>query len=196
MLTSISPLGERARNNRWGVTVGFYIAASVAAAGALGAAIGAIGSLLALPGAARGALLAAAVAAGVAWDAAGLATPGVRRQVNEDWLHRYRGWAYGAGFGAQLGLGVVTIVTSATVYVTLAGELLAGSAAAGAVIGAAFGLMRALPLPLAGRARSFSDLRAHHRQLVALAPTGRRATTAVGAVGVAVLVAATVGGLR
>ena len=36
--------------------------------------------------------------------------------MNEEWLTSYRGWVYGAGFGAQLGTGVVTIVTSPIVY--------------------------------------------------------------------------------
>ncbi|HWG72869.1 MAG TPA: hypothetical protein VG184_02310 [Acidimicrobiales bacterium] len=196
MLTSISPLGERARNNRWGVTVGAYVVASTAAAAAVGTAVGAVGSVVPLSATPRGALLAAVVAAAVVCDAGGFPLPTVHRQVNEDWLRRYRGWAYGAGFGAQLGVGVVTIVTSATVYAALAGELLAGSALAGAAIGAAFGLARALPLPVGGRARSFADLASLHRRLVGLGSAGRRATVTVGALAVTVLVATSVGSVR
>src|SRR5580693_517801 len=117
MLASINPLGERARGNRWGWTVVGYTVAAVAAAAALGAALGALGGLGAhgagwrLP-----AIGGVALAAGIA----DLAAPGrllsPRRQVDEGWLSRYRGWVYGVGFGAQLGVGVVTVVTSATVY--------------------------------------------------------------------------------
>jgi len=71
------------------------------------------------------------------------ALPTIRRQVNEEWLYRYRGWVYGAGFGLQLGLGVVTIVTTSAVYATLLVAFLAGSWQAGAVVGATFGLARA-----------------------------------------------------
>ena len=60
-----------------------------------------------------------------------LRVPGPRRQVNERWLDEYRGWVYGLGFGAQLGLGVTTIVTSAATYVALFAALLSGTPAAG-----------------------------------------------------------------
>ena len=196
MLTSISPLGERARNNRWGVTVGTYVVASTAAAVAVGAAVGAAGSLLPLSATARGALLAGALAAAVVCDAGGFPLPTVHRQVNEDWLRRYRGWVYGAGFGAQLGVGVATIVTSATVYAALAGELLSGSSVAGAAIGAAFGFARALPLPVGGRARSFADLASLHRRLAGLGSAGRRTTVTVSTVAVTILIAASLGGVR
>lgn len=55
-------------------------------------------------------LAALAGLAGLALDLGlgALRLPGPARQVDEDWLARYRGWVYGAGFGTQLGLGVVT----------------------------------------------------------------------------------------
>ena len=83
--------------------------------------------------------------------AAGLRLPTWRRQVDEAWLARYRGWVYGAGFGLQLGLGVVTIVTSATVYATVLLCALSGSPPVGLALGALFGLARALPVLGAGR---------------------------------------------
>src|SRR5439155_19758853 len=87
------------------------------------------------------------LAAGIALDArvGGLRLPSSRRQVNEDWLTRYRGWVYGGAFGLQLGTGVVTIVTGSAVYLTFVAAFLSGSAAAGAAIGATFGLLRSLP---------------------------------------------------
>jgi len=85
---------------------------------------------------------------GVALDAGlvGSRLPSLRRQVNEDWLRRYRGWVYATGFGVQLGLGVVTIVSISSVYLAFIAALLSGSAATGALIGGSFGLLRATPL--------------------------------------------------
>jgi hypothetical protein len=152
MLGSITPLGERSRGRRWGVTVTAFGLAAGAAGAALGAVLGAAGGLVAISAGARTGLLGVAVAAAVVVDATpGLRAPGPRRQVNEAWLHRYRGWVYGAGFGLQLGLGVTTIVSTAAVYATGAAAFLAGSAGAGAAVGAAFGLARAATLFAAGR---------------------------------------------
>jgi hypothetical protein len=151
MLGSITPLGERSRGRRWGITVTAFALAAGAAGAALGAALGAAGGLVAISAPARTGLLGVAVAAAIVADLVpGLRAPGPRRQVNEAWLHRYRGWAYGAGFGIQLGLGVTTIVSTAAVYATGAAAFLAGSAAAGAVVGSAFGLARAATLLAAG----------------------------------------------
>jgi hypothetical protein len=87
-------------------------------------------------------------ALGLAMDVGlgGLRLPTIHRQVNEEWMSRYRGPIFGAGFGFQLGSGVVTIVTTSAIYLTLAGELLSGNVASGALIGSVFGLARALPI--------------------------------------------------
>jgi len=151
MLGSITPLGERSRGRRWGITVTAFAVAATGAGAVAGALLGAAGGLAGISAAIRMVLLGAAVAVAVAVDLApGLRVPGPRRQVNEAWLHRYRGWVYGAGFGVQLGLGVTTIVSTAAVYATGAAAFLAGSAAAGALVGAAFGLARAATLLAAG----------------------------------------------
>ena len=78
----------------------------------------------------------------------GLSLPSWRRQVDEAWIGRYRGWVVGVGFGAQLGFGVVTIITSSTTYAVVVLAVLSGTPWAGALIGGAFGLVRALPLVL------------------------------------------------
>jgi sulfite exporter TauE/SafE len=166
MLGSITPLGERSRGRRWGITVTAFALGAVAAGAAAGAALGAAGSVVALTAATRAWALAVAVALAVVVDAApGLRPPGPRRQVNEEWLHRYRGWVYGAGFGVQLGLGVTTIVSTAAVYATGAAAFLAGSAAAGALVGGAFGAARAATLLASGRVREPRALALLHRRL-------------------------------
>lgn len=147
MLGSITPLGERGRNRRWGITVTTYLVGSVLGGVTIAGALGALGATIGLGawsvGARLGAL-AAAVAMGLAADLhlGGLRLPTIHRQVNEDWMVRYRSWVYGLGFGFQLGLGVVTIVTTSAVYAMLVASLLSGSAVAGALIGGVFGLVR------------------------------------------------------
>jgi MFS family permease len=183
MLSSITPLGERGRAGRWGITVTAYAAGSAAGGAAVGALAGALGWLLPLElgGAARVVLvlLALAAAAAVLVETGVLPhLPTVHRQVDEDWLHRYRGWVYGAGFGFQLGTGVVTIVTSPTVYVTGVLAVLTGSPIRGAAVGLAFGLTRALPVVLARRVTTTATLAATSRRLVALEPAGQRVAAA------------------
>ncbi len=189
MLTSISPLGERARHNRWSITVSSYVASSVAAAAGIGLLLGLIGSVAGASLAERAVMLAVLAVAAAAADGLGAQAPGPRRQVDEDWLNRYRGWAYGAGFGAQLGAGVATIVTTATIWLYLAAALVSGAWWLGAAVGAAFGLARSLPLMGAGRVRSFSQLQQRHATLVRVAPLARRVTTSFAAAAAVTLVA-------
>lgn len=146
MLASITPLGQRGRNASWTRMVSFYVVASAAGGGVMGAALGAVGS--ALPGlGTRTKLVVGVVAAAlaVALDARG-GPPTMRRQVDENWLNRYRDWVCGTGFGFQLGFGGITIVTSASLYLTWLLELLVATPAASAIVGVVFGLSRALPI--------------------------------------------------
>ncbi|MEA2369534.1 MAG: hypothetical protein QOH38_2252 [Thermoleophilaceae bacterium] len=180
MLASITPLGERARGSRWGPTVGFYLAGSTLAGAATGTLAGALGSLVWPDGGAlhvRAALLAAAIALGLALDVRGL-LPTFRRQVNEDWLREYRGWVYGAGFGAQLGLGVTTIVTTSLVYATLVAAFVSAGPAAGAAIVGLFGAARGATLLLGARVRQPADLARLHRTIDAWRPRVRAITLA------------------
>src|SRR5690349_20670955 len=165
MLASICPLGERARHQSYPITVVAFVAASTGAATLLGALLGILGAPIApsvgLIMVATGAL------AGLLFDlrAFGWRVPGPRRQVNEDWLVTYRGWVYGAGFGAQLGVGVVTIVVASMTWVALGCALLAGSMWGGAIVGATFGLARAAPILATARVRDATGLRTVMRSL-------------------------------
>ena len=178
MLGSITPLGERGRQARWAITVSAYIAGSAAAGATLGALAGLVGSA-ALDGvgaAPRLAALAGAVLVGALVDGgrSRLRLPTVRRQVDDAWMHEFRGWVYGLGFGVQLGLGVVTIVTTATVYLTFLAALLTGSALAGGLVGLAFGAVRALPVLAVRRVRSPGALGTVEARLRHLEPSARR----------------------
>ena len=150
MLSSISPLGERARNARWWLTTTAYLTGSVLGGLALGGLAAAVGSLV--PAGWRSSAAAQLVVAGLLLvglildlGTGGLALPSWRRQVDEQWLTRYRGWVYGVGFGAQLGFGLVTIITSATTYAVVLLAAWSGQLGAGLAIGGTFGLVRALP---------------------------------------------------
>jgi hypothetical protein len=179
MLASITPLGERGRRSTWGVTVtAFALGATAAGAGA-GAMLGALGNAF-LPAGGRLAAIVGLLAAALALDLLAPAVPGPRRQVNERWLDEYRGWVYGLGYGAQLGVGVTTIVTSATTYAALGAAFLAGPVG-GAVIVGCFGAVRGLtPLAAAG-VRTPGQLMAVHRGLERWrTPVHRGATALLG----------------
>jgi hypothetical protein len=193
MLTSITPLGERGRRRRWILTTAWYLLGSTAG----GAAVGALAGTLAvaagkLPAGPRVLVIVAALAcAGAALtDARGIRLPSWRRQVDEDWLQRYRGWVVGGGFGIQLGFGLVTIVSSASVYAALALAVLTGSFWGAVAVGTTFGLVRALPLLTVRRVRTGEALAALHRRVNAIAPRARTATVTVLAVGALALAAA------
>jgi len=185
MLTSITPLGERGRHRRWSVTVTAYAAGSTVAGAMMG---GALGLLPAPPPRAALVVLAVACALAAALDMRPSLLPTVRRQVNEDWLVTYRGWVCGVGFGTQLGLGVVTIVTTASVYVVLLAAGLSGRWSSGAVVGATFGLLRATPTLLLWSVTSTARLIELSGRLARWAGPATRLTTALLS-GIAVLCA-------
>ena len=179
MLASITPLGERGRGASWRRTVTAYVVASTIGGAVMGGLLGLLGDLVSIrdstwPVAIGGAaaLLAAAL------DLAGW-LPTLRRQVDETWMNSYRDWVYGAGFGLQLGLGATTIVTSASLYLVWVVELLTGNAGVGALVGAAFGLSRALPLAGTRRLTTADVLRRAQRRWHERLPLARRATIAV-----------------
>lgn len=151
MLASISPLGERTRHSRWVVTVLAYLVGSVLGGAAIGTVSAALGSAIPISWRASPAgaiVLALLLMAGLLLDRRfrGLPLPMWHRQVDEEWLSRYRGWVYGLGFGAQLGFGVVTIVSSSTVYAVALLCVSSGSWPVGLSLGMTFGVVRAAPV--------------------------------------------------
>ncbi|MEO6467570.1 MAG: hypothetical protein ABIP21_00610 [Acidimicrobiia bacterium] len=148
MLASIHPLGERARSQRFSVTVVALTIGSIGGGAIFGALLGALGSFISGSGsvALRAGVLAVAAVVGAIIDGRTRRVPSWHRQVNEDWLGRYRGWVYGFGFGTQLGVGVLTIVTTAAVYLTWVAAAATASPGLGLVVGASFGFARSVPL--------------------------------------------------
>lgn len=177
MLTSIHPLGERARHNRWGLTVGAFVVAAIGSGAVLGVMLGWAGSLL--PGETwRWPVAAGVVAAAGIADLLRVRPPGPRRQVNEDWIGTYRGWVYGGGFGAQLGVGFATYVVTWGVWAMFALMILVGDPLGGALIGAAFGLGRSVFPLAAGRIDRPSRLTEFSRRMADLAGPVARVTGA------------------
>jgi hypothetical protein len=168
MLASITPLGERGRNATWGPTVTAFVIGATGAGAALGAALASLGAIIVPAGAGaqvRLVALAVAAAVAIALDSVPRTVPGPHRQVDERWLDEYRGWVYGLGYGAQLGLAVTTVVSSAGTYVALIAAFLAPGPAAGALIMGCFGAIRGLTLLAGVRVRTPPELLSLHRSL-------------------------------
>jgi hypothetical protein len=168
MLASITPLGERGRRSRWGITVTAFLVGATVAGAAEGAILGLIGSVVLGDGVgtqARLVVLTAGLVIAALLEIVLPAVPGPNRQVNERWLDEFRGWVYGLGFGAQLGLGVTTVVTSAATYVAMFIAFLSADPAWGALVIGVFGALRGLTPLLAARVRGPEQLRAFHGRL-------------------------------
>ncbi len=183
MLASINPLGERARNRRWSHTVSAYLVGSVLGGAGMGALLGLLGGLMGVRPDLGGtaAVVAAVCGLGLAADLGlgGWRLPTIRRQVDKEWLDRYRGWVYGLGFGFQLGLGAVTVVNTAAIYLTFVLAVVSASTLFGAVIGTTFGLVRSLVILSVRSVQQPEQLREAHRSMRSWAPRTRRVSLGV-----------------
>jgi cytochrome c biogenesis protein CcdA len=200
MLSSISPFGERARASRWWLTTTAYVLASVLGGLVLGLLASSLGALV--PERWRWSPAAFGVAAvlllvGLVLDLrlGGLSLPSWRRQVDVAWIGRYRGWVVGLGYGAQLGFGLVTIITSSTTYAVVVLALLSGTPWAGALLGVVFGLVRAVPLVLTARVDTREKLWATLRGVELRARTAETVARVGLATGSLALAWAAVGGV-
>jgi hypothetical protein len=195
VLSSITPLAERGRGRRFALTASWFVAgaalggatlgvggaALAAAVGAARPAAGVVGGL-----AAGAAALAAAVDAGLLGP---LSPPHHRRQVNELWLNRYRGWVVGVGFGWQIGSGLATYIMTAGVYLLVALAALTAEPPLALATGVLFGTVRGLAVLLVAGVETSGALASFHRRFDAARRPVRRAVVAVEA-GVAVAAAA------
>ena len=195
MLSSITPMTEAGRGNRFGVTAAWFAVGGVlgglslglvAAAGAAGLAALDLSTSLLLGLGAVAAIATASIDLGVL----GIELPIFKRQVNDAWLRRYRSWAYGAGFGWQIGFGVATYIMTAGVFLTIALAVLSASPLLAIVIGTTFGLVRGSAVAIGRSATTPDALGRVHERLDALPPASRAA-----AAGIQVLAAAVLAGL-
>ncbi len=104
--------------------------------------------------------------------------PSRSRQVNENWIQNYRGWVYGGGFGAELGFGISTIITTPLIHLLVVSMVLVGSIGAGVLLGVTFGLVRGATVLAARRVDSPDSLRLFHQRLDALRVRSRSGAVA------------------
>jgi hypothetical protein len=187
MLSTITPLGERGRGQRYRSVAVWFVAGGTLGGLTLGAAMAggaALVHLLAPSAAVTLALAVLAAGLGAVSDSApgGRALPIHRRQVNELWLDQFRPWVYGAGFGWQIGTGLATYITTAAVYLLVVLGALSTTPWAAFGLGVLFGLARGLAVLLGRRIEAPAQLLDFHRRFDALGPRVRRAVIAVQAV--------------
>jgi hypothetical protein len=183
MLSTITPMGERARRYSYGGTAAWFVAGAVVGGATLGlgaAALAAVVGTLDLDPATALGVAAALALVTAASDArlGGFRLPGHTRQVNERWLDRYRSWVYGAGFGWQIGVGLATYIVTAAVYLLIALAALTGEPLTALALCTGFGLLRGLAVLLSRKATTPERLRALHRRVAALSGPSRVATIA------------------
>ncbi len=172
MLATVTPLAERGRGHRYRSTAAWFIAGGTAGGATLGLVMAALA--LGVRAAAPSTVALAAVACAVAVVAAasdtrlgGFRLPFHSRQVNERWLDQFRPWVYGAGFGWQIGAGLVTYIKTAALYLMIVLAALTASPATALAIGALFGLVRGLAVLLGRGIASPATLAEFHRRFTA-----------------------------
>lgn len=117
------------------------------------------------------------------------------RQVNENWIQSYRGWVYGGGFGAELGFGISTIITTSLVHLMVVAMMLAGSLPIAMLLGTTFGLVRGMTVLAARSIDSPERLRQFHQRLDTYRARSRSGAVASLALATAVGLAGATGAL-
>ena len=199
MLSTITPLGERGRGNRFRTTAMWFILGATLGGAMLGlvaallaAVVGAVG-ISTSTALAIGALLAAGA---VVADAGlfGLRIPYHRRQVNELWLDDYRPWVYGGGFGFQIGTGFATFIMTSALVLLVAMAALTSNPLTALALGTLFGFGRGLGVLPGARLTTPAKLAEFHTRFDAKSAVSRRLVIGVECL-VAVAAATAFGGL-
>jgi hypothetical protein len=182
MLSTITPIGERGRGNRYGITATWFVVGALLGGATLGAVMAGFAAMVGLlhlgpvtldVSAAVVLAVAGASDAGIGWH-----LPYHRRQVNERWLDQFRPWVYGVGFGWQIGTGLATYVMTAAVYALIALSALTGQPLAALLIGSLFGLVRGFGVLLGRRITDPDALLRFHQWFDRLGPRVRLGTIA------------------
>ncbi len=170
MLSSLTPVGEGSRSQRWSVTVTAFTLGSVLGGAGTGLLAGVLGHLVAP--APRTALVVVGIlaAAALVGDLVGRTPPSLERQVDRTWMTRFRGWVYGLGYGLQLGCGLATYISSWATWLLVATMVLAGDVRVAVSIGALHGLVRSGTLWTTARLHSAQRIRTHHQVLQRMHP--------------------------
>lgn len=179
MLSSIHPFGERSRNNSFGHTATAHIVGSTlggVAFGVLGAVVGlGLSAVVDLSESFRSIIVIGATIAAFFFEATRneRLLPTRSRQVDENWIQTYRGWVYGGGWGAELGFGISTIITTALVHLLVITMIFSASPLTAVGLGALFGFTRGATVLGAIRVDTPERLRSLHRKLDEMADRSR-----------------------
>ncbi len=177
VLSTITPVSEPGRGNRWGVTASAFLLGSIIGGAVMGLAAAALTPLTSAASTSV-ALGAAALAGGLAamldWRSHGRGLPPRHRQLNDADSSALRGWVYGAWWGLQVGCGLATICMTAGVYLTFVLAALTGEPLVALGIATLFGFVRGLGVLPAGRLRDVESLRSFHRRMDSLDDPSRR----------------------
>lgn len=194
MLSTLTPVAERARGRRFGVTAAWFVVGALTGGLTLGAGAAVLATavrVVPVPATVIGmvALVGASAAAAVDAGLVGPTPPHRRRQVNERWLDRYRGWVVGVGYGWQLGAGLATYVMTCAVYLLVGLAAASGRPVVAVAVGLLFGAVRGLAVLATVGVDGPNALAARHRLFDRSAEPVRWAVVAVQAA-VAVVAAA------
>jgi hypothetical protein len=184
MLSTITPIAERARSHRYWRSAAWFLAGATLGGATLGTVM-ACGVLLSraasVAPAARIGVAATATAFCLAADARlfGLRLPERPRQVDATWVTRFRPWAYAGGFGWQLGTGVTTYVMTNATYALILVGMVALPPATALEVGVVYGVCRGATILVGAPATSPGRLQALHRWLATSDRASVAATMAV-----------------
>lgn len=174
MISSITPMAERAKGHRFGATATWFTLGGLAGGVTLGAAMAAgawVVSAIGLGTAATVTVFSVLALVTIISDLNlfGFSLPIHPRQVNETWLQRLRPWAYASGFGWQIGSGFATYIMTGAVYLTAAAGVLSADPLLAFGLGVLFGTLRGLGVFVAARANGPAELRRLHAGIDRLA---------------------------
>lgn len=178
MLSSITPMTEAGRGNRFRTTAAWFLLGGLVGGLTLGGVAAGAGALVGLADLSNEArigigAIAALLTASIDFGLVGVDLPIFKRQVNDAWLRRYRSWVYGAGFGWQIGVGVATYIMTAGVFLVIALAVLTTSPWQAVAIGATFGLVRGSAVYLGRNATTPAALGKVHERLDEAGPLAR-----------------------
>ena len=199
MLSTITPLGEQGRGNRFGVTATWFVLGATLGGLTLGLGAALLAAIVGLLGISATTALAvggvlAVLAAAADAHLFGIAVPYHRRQVNEYWLDDYRPWVYGGGFGWQIGVGFATYIMTSAIVLLVALAALTGEPLVALGLGALFGFVRGLGVLPGARLTTPAKLAAFHTRFDARAELSRKLVIGVQLV-VAVMAIGAVAGM-
>lgn len=142
MIGAITPLVQAAGNGKWWTAVGMYAAGTLICGFPVGALLGTAGSIVGLVSFGVPVLLAACLLAGTA-ELLRLRIPRLPfRQTRKEWRASLGVMGSAFAWGADIGAGLTTRISFASVWVLVLAALFSGGPISGGVIWIAYGIGR------------------------------------------------------